>query len=362
MSVRSIQISGYRSIRSLRLEVGEITVVVGANGTGKTNVYRAVRMLSVSAEGRLSATLAEEGGMPSVLWAGKRGKNEPSRWSVAVELDDFTYEMTCGLVPPPQGPFSLDPDVKEERLLLREGKRRHLVAQRDSGTAFVRDAEGSRVAFPADLWGGESLLSQLAEPHRFPILSVARSEFVRWRFYHHFRTDSAAPLRLPQVGVRTPALAHDGRDLAAALRTIEQIGDSRALFTAMSSAFPGSELTLVTEGGRFSFQLRSPGILRPLSPAELSDGTLRYLCLVAALLSPRPPPFLALNEPETSLHSDLLDPLADLIVDASKRSQILITTHAHQLADRLERSGALRVALAKVDGATDVVGPTRPES
>jgi predicted ATPase len=361
MPVHSIHIDGYRSIRSLHLDLGRITVVVGANGTGKTNVYRAVRMLSVAAEGRLSHTLAEEGGIPSVLWAGKRGRNEPGLWSVEVEMDDLAYQLSCGIVPPPQGPFKLDPEVKEERLWVLQGKRRHLMAQRESGTAFVRDAEGKRTTFPAEIWGGESLLAQLTEPHRFPLLSIARSEFLRWRFYHHFRTDPAAPLRSPQVGVRTPALAHDGRDLAAALTTIDEIGDRGALHAAVERAFPGSNLELAVDDGRFSFQLRSPGLLRPLSPTELSDGTIRYLCLVAALLSPRAPPFLALNEPETSLHSDLLEPLAELIVDASSRSQIFVTTHAQRLAERLHRSGAFCVELAKVEGATGIVEPTNEE-
>jgi predicted ATPase len=353
MSVRELWIAGYRSVRELRFSLAPVTVVEGPNGSGKTNVYRALQLLLAAAEGTLSRTLAEEGGMPSVLWAGSRQKNAPARLTVGVRLDDLAYELSCGLVPPPQGPFMLDPDVKEETVWLHEAKRRHVVAERKASSVFARDAEGTRTTFAAELWGGESVLAQISEPHRFPVLSALRAELLRWRFYHHFRTDPLSPLRQAQVGVRTPALAHDGRDLAAALLTIQEIGDPRALHAGVENAFPGSSLELDSEAGRFSFRMHMPGLLRPLEAAELSDGTLRYLCLLAALLSPRPPPFIALNEPETSLHPSLLPPLGRLIAAAGRRGQVFVTTHAHELARALEKdAGAARLPLGKDAGAT----------
>lgn len=356
MAVRELWVEGYRSIRALRLPLAPVTVVVGANGSGKTNLYRALRLLSAAADGTLSRSLAEEGGMPSVLWAGARKKAALARVVAGVELDDLAYELACGLMPPPQRPFLLDPDVKEETVWALEGKRRHVVAERRAGSASVRDAEGVRTAYPFALWNGESLLAQLSEPHRFPLLSALRAELVRWRFYHHFRTDPEAPLRRPQVGVRTPALAHDGSDLAAALMTVQEIGDRALLHASVERAFPGSRLELWHDEGRFGLRLSMPGLQRPLEAAELSDGTLRYLCLVAALLSPRTPPFLAFNEPETSLHADLLPALADLIAEAGRRGQVLVTTHAEPLARALAAAGASLVRLTKEDGATSAEG------
>jgi predicted ATPase len=353
MTVRELWVEGYRSIRALHLGLTPVTVVVGANGSGKTNLYLAMRLLSAAAEGSLARSLADEGGMPSVLWAGPRKKNATARFTAGVELDDLAYQLACGLMPPPQGPFKLDPDVKEETVWVVESGKRHVVAQRDAGSATIRDAEGHRTAFPFDLWNGESFLAQLSEPHRFPLLSALRGALVRWRFYHHFRTDPDAPVRQPQVGVRTPALAHDGSDLAAALMTVQEIGDRALMHDSVERAFPGSVLQLSEDQGRFGFRLAMPGLLRPLEAAELSDGTLRYLCLVAALLSPRTPPLLAFNEPETSLHADLLPALAELVIDAGTRGQILVTTHAEPLALALEKGrGTSTVRLMKRDGAT----------
>jgi predicted ATPase len=103
-----------------------------------------------------------------------------------------------------------------------------------------------------------------------------------------------------------------------------------------------------------------PGFHDPFDARELSDGTLRYLCLLAALLSPRPPSVLALNEPETSIHPDLLEPLARLLLRASRSSQLWITTHSEALAAMIEReSGSAPIRLEKVDGETRVVGQRR---
>ena len=128
----------------------------------------------------------------------------------------------------------------------------------------------------------------------------------------------------------------------------------------MADAFPGGSIDVAVSDGYFEVEMRQHGLLRPLKTAELSDGTLRYLLLVAALLSPRPPSLMILNEPETSLHPDLLPPLARLIASASKTSQIIVVSHAVRLISALCEAGARQILLTKELGETVVEGEERP--
>jgi predicted ATPase len=182
-----------------------------------------------------------------------------------------------------------------------------------------------------------------------PEVVAVRERLRSWRFYDQLRTDAHAPARAPQVGTRTPVLAHDGADLAAALETVRDLGRGDELDDAVSRAFPGARLEVRADDGRFAIAFHQHGLLRPLTGAELSDGTLRYLFLVAALLSPRPPALLVLNEPETSLHPDLLPALGALVHAAARETQVVVVTHAGALVD------ALRDATAS--GAPDLPGP-----
>jgi predicted ATPase len=157
-------------------------------------------------------------------------------------------------------------------------------------------------------------------------------------------------------------LAGDGADLAATLLTIRAIGDGEALAAAVDDAFPGARISVSRDGGWFEVGLEQDGVLRRMGAAELSDGTLRYLLLTAALLSPRPPGLLVLNEPETSLHEELLTPLAALIADAAERCQVVVVSHSSTLIEAIaERTGerggdATVIELVKEAGQTRVVG------
>jgi predicted ATPase len=370
VAIREIHVTGYRSVRNLRLHLSQINVLTGANATGKTNLYNSVFLLAKAAAGGFAQVIAEEGGMPSVLWAGARKSRsmgtirmEGVRMTLGIKTDTFSYELICGLPKQSSGEksaFSLDPEVKEERVWMDAPHGLKVTFfERSPKGAWILDNDERLADYSGELLPTESVLSQLREPHLYPELSSLRTEMSRWRFYHHFRTDAESPLRHPQVGVRTPVLAHDGRDLAAALQTINEVGQSQDLHEAIRQAFPGASLEIEhdEDNGMFAVLLRMPGLRRPLRARELSDGTLRYLCLLAALLSPHPPSLLALNEPETSLHPDLLEPLAKQLVNAAKYSQLWVVTHSQRLAELVEKfSGEAPISLEITGGETRVMG------
>jgi len=372
--LQTFAVANYRSLRDLKLALSPLTVVTGANGSGKSNLYRALRLLAQAADGRLAEALALEGGIPSVQWAGpanirqqvKRGgsiqgtaKGPPLRVSFGFAADDVAYEIALGLPKPSLSRFAFDPEIKTETVWQKPPRRpSNTWLEREAAHVRAREAGGAWSQLQFSPAANRSVLAELGEPERFPELFALRERLRGWRFYDGFRTDAESPLRQPRISVQTGVLAHDGRDLAAALQTILEIGDVPALQAAIEDAFPGSSLQILGAGeARLQVGLAVVGLLRPLSAAELSDGTLRYLCLLAALMSPRLPELLVLNEPEQSLHPDLLRPLARQIATAAKRSQIWVISHARALVDALEDiSGVAAVELIREYGETRIQG------
>jgi predicted ATPase len=370
----AVAISNYRSLRKLVVPLKGINVITGPNGSGKSSLYRALRLLADTAQGRVVTSLAREGGLQSTLWAGpesiarsvRRGerpiegtlRKQPINLRLGFASDDLGYLIDLGLPPRSSSAFALDPEIKTECIwhgpVLRPST---LLVERHGGMVRIRGADDSWNIVAKNLATFDSMMTHVADPRNAPETLVLRESIRAWRFYDHFRTDVGAPARSPQVGTRTSVLANDGADLAAAIQTIDEVGDTNALTAAVSDAFPGSRLSIVNSAAHFELTMHQHGLLRPLSAAELSDGTLRYLLWIAALLTPRPPALMVLNEPETSLHPDLLAPLARLIARAAKESQIIVVTHAAGLIAALrDQPGCHSITIEKSFGETTIAG------
>lgn len=373
MRVAQVHVAGYRSLRSIRFPVGGLTVFVGRNGVGKTNLYRALQLLQAAAAGTLSAELAAEGGMESALWAGRRAKGKPARIALEVALTGsrgrmggvYDYRVEIGLIPtnsegiPLGAAFALEPQVKEETLGFTAGARRLILLERRGPSAHAVDDDGRRRPLGTELLASETALGSLDDPSAFPDLHAVRRAMLGWRFHHDLRTDAASALRRPCLAVTTPTLASDGADLAAVFATLAHIREDTAdLDAAVDDAFPGARLVVPQPGRTASFGLILPDYpSRIFEAGELSDGTLRYLALAGALHAHRLPPFLALNEPEGSLHPDLLDPLARMVARAAGRAQVWVVTHSERLAASLAaHGGAAPRSVVKRDGATWIEG------
>ena len=381
--VREFAVSGYRSLRAIRFPLRRLGVFVGANGVGKTNLYRALQLVQAAAAGTLSRELASEGGMESAVWAGKRQKKKPVRIALMARLatgapdeaedgsarSDYTYDVSAGLAYSYEveaglpmltaAAFVLEPQIKEETLILHQGRRQTKILERRGPAAFARDIDGRRSELGTELMASETALGSLEDPARFADLHVIRRAILDWRFYHDVRTDAAAPLRHPCVAVVAPTLSSDAADLAAVFATLVHIReDTYNLDRTIEDAFPGARLVVPSPGRTASFGMTFPDFPdRLFEASELSDGTLRFLALAGALLAYRLPAFIALNEPETSLHPDLLAPLARLIALAAQRTQIWVVTHSQGLADALaEHGGVTPMTVIKRDGATWIEG------
>ncbi|WP_323118816.1 AAA family ATPase [Burkholderia alba] len=374
--VSALAIANYRSLRELIVPLAALNVITGPNGSGKSSVYRSLRLLAETAQGRVIPSLAREGGLPSTLWAGperfSRGmlagtepvqgtvRRDPVSLKLGFACDDFGYAIDLGMPVPGESAFNFDPVVKRECIwsgpMLRPSA---LLVDRHGSQIRARTAAGDWHTVPQPVASFDSMLTEFVDPTTAPEMIAVRERIRSWRFYDHFRTDAAAPARLSHIGTHTPVLADDGADLAAALQTIREIGDGGALDATIDDAFPGATIEIDNPGkrGRFELLMRQHGLLRPLSVAELSDGTLRYLLLAAALLTPRPPALLVLNEPETSLHPDLLPALGRLIAHAAERSQVIVVSHAARLIASLEREpDSHSIVLEKELGATRIAG------
>ena len=355
----------------MALPLKRLTVVTGPNGSGKSSFYKALRLLADVAQGHVVGSLAGEGGLASTLWAGperfSRGMIEGSQpvqgtvrtGPVSLKLgfasEDYGYAIDLGLPIRSSSMFGLDPEIKAEAVWVGDQlSRRNAFATRAGPSVVALDPSGKRVVLTAQLAPYDSMMTQVADPRGLPELLALRERMRGWRFYDHFRTDREAPARQVRPSTRTVALAPDGSDLAAALQTIREIGDPAALDAAVADAFAGARIAIEPLAGGLDLHFVQQGLLRPLRAAELSDGTLRYLLLLAALMTPRPPELIVLNEPETSLHADLLAPLARLIAEASRACQVVVVTHDRSLADALAGAGALQHQFAKRLGETRV--------
>jgi predicted ATPase len=374
LTLSEVSVDGYRSLRKITFPVGRLGVFVGANGAGKTNLYRALQLIQAAAAGTLSRELASEGGMDSAFWAGARNNRKPARITLSAgfarreDRPEYEYEVAVGIVPrdrvsrnPTGAAFPFGPDLKEERLRYHHSRRDYTLLERCGPAVFALTEDGERIELQTRLMTSETALGSIEEPRQFPDLHMIRRKILDWRFYHELRTDKASALRQPCLAITSPTLASDGRNLAAVFATLAHIReDTVDLDRTIADAFPGAELVIPMPERMASFGMILPEYPeRVFEASELSDGTLRFLALAGALLAYRLPDLVALNEPETSLHPDLLEPLARMIVHASERTQIWLVTHSERLAAALEKHGGVRPrTVVKRNGETWIDGLT----
>lgn len=367
MGLTSLSIVGYRSIRSIAFPLRRLTVLVGGNGIGKTNLYRSLELLQAAALGTLAREIAREGGLASIHFAGELRKHEQPRLRLEASMDgilestgELNYAVEARFPAVGSASFPNEVQIREERLTLLDGRKPVELMHRDGPAVWARDDEGVRRLVDEQLLASETALASLGSAHR--VIDAARYVISGWRFYHSFRTDVDSPLRRPSLAFTAPTLDSSGANLAAVFATLRHVREESVdLDAAIEHAFPGARLNVPRPEEMASFSVSFPEVpKRRFGAHELSDGTLQFLALAGALLAYRLPPFVALNEPETSLHPMLLPALARMIVNAAERTQIWVVTHSRELADAIaEESGVMSREVIRRDGATWLNGLTQ---
>ena len=343
------------------LELKPLNVLIGPNGSGKSNLIEVIGLLR-AAPSDFTVPMREGGGIDNWIWRGERGATK-ARVEVLVKnpyayLDKQPLRYSLEFGPSFLDPLSLEEEIGEvERT--EQGKdtsERYLERRFDEATLAYRDERGRRsqrkLTF-TDMKSDQSILSQLKDPTHYPELTHLGNRLAGIDLHREWSFGRNTPPRLPQkADLPNDLLAEDGRNLGMVLNRLE--GHPKAkeqLLTTLRDLYRGIEDYYVqVEAGSVQVFLKEGTVQIPAT--RLSDGTLRYLCLLAILCNPTLPPLVCIEEPELGLHPDILPGLADLLRKTSERCQLIVTTHSDTLVDALTETPESIVVCEKENGQT----------
>jgi len=341
MKIKQLDVAGFRSLKNVSWQPGDLNVVIGQNGTGKSNLLRILELISASARGGLKKYLEEAGGIDAILWDGqapsvnfclKAGANGPLvDWDENYEVhlaDDLFW-----------------PEIKREVWLSKRRK----AGDRAPQITTVIDRKGGQILFM-----GEQISTHVEIPEQESLLSLVnslsfeaskaeatyasvkfRERLLGIRVYHNLEVGPTYPIRQSIVPRYEHTIEPNGQNLVPVLHTLYTSDREfkRNIDSAMRAAFSSDyeELTFPPAADRrIQLRVRWKSLKREQSAADLSDGTLRFLLLLVILATPQPPMVTAIDEPETGLHPSMLPIIAEFAVEASSRTQVVFTTHSPQ--------------------------------
>lgn len=334
--LRRLRISGFRRLLDVDIDLRPLMVMIGANGVGKSSILDSFSLLSASAAGKLNDELSSLGGIGSVLTRGMAAtlkfememnvqKHNPLLYQLSIEAQANGYQIANEVLSQDRG------DNDPLRHITAHGSR-------------IKYHDGKNLVAPNwDFESGESALSQVPRMFREPeefrkVLSTAT-------LYHVLDVGPRAPVKLPQLMKPAVLPGANGEDLVPLLYSLREGDRSRfdAIVDAIRAAFPTfEELNFPpVAAGTLAMTWKDRCFDKPLYMHELSEGTLRFLWLVSLLQSPALSTVTMIDEPEVSLHPELLCLLADLMREASKRTQLIVATHSDRLVRFLEPAEVL---------------------
>jgi predicted ATPase len=340
-------------------EFAPLNVIVGPNGSGKSNLIETIGLLASLPQG-LNSTISNLGGIFHWLWKGV--ENPVARIQVHGKIgiasdQDYEHSIEFGLVN--QSLRIVDESVSFS--VIGGKRRRKPLFEYESGTPILRDPRKTTIESGIDrsnsiLWREQPAwmlvpLDSLSRLYRSFRIYRGRSLNHVWNAKQAQPADQFGEFLLP-----------DARNLGAVLNRMMLSGPNREILGRIQGINDNiDDLVFSVENGTLQIYLRETGLIYPIPASRISDGTFRWLCLIAILLNPTPPPLLCLEEPEIGLHPDMVVELASLLQEASQRTQLIVTTHSDTLVDALSDDPGSVIVCEKLAGQTTLQRLKEPE-
>lgn len=362
MLIRNLKISRLLSFgpKGIDLPMRPLNVLIGANGCGKSNFIEVLNLLRYASV-RFDAPIMTGGGIKEWLWKGQ-GVDNPGHARLEVVLDDARPEDSSGfihtivfgssganvLVDHESISHGLISDREKEATVYYEYRSGHVMLQDNQlpdSQPLLREIEASKLDFRV------SILSQMRDPDRYRVFDYLQRGYGGIQIYRDWTFGPGSTMRSSQLP-DAPAgeIGSAGKNMVSVIASMKRKEKNR-LVEELGNLYNEIEDVRVAPAGGGALQLfieEKGGV--HISAERLSDGTLRFLFLLAILLQPEPPPMIVIEEPELGLHPDVIPKLAALLIEASERTQIVITTHSRMLVDALGDDPESVIVCEKHDG------------
>ena len=367
--LKSLRLDGILSFppESEPIPLTGLNVLIGPNGSGKSNLIEGIELLHATPTG-FASVIREGGGVREWLCKGDdasgigtieahvenyrfaygsavsgllggMGPDEPPtlRYNLSFVELGHRVEITNEIVD--DGSSNKD-DAADVRFFYRFQEGRPIVKARtaNSGYDLSRfDLRANRELDRKDIKPDESILMQLKDSFAYPELTELGRQFGQIATFREWTFGRYAEVRKPQpTDLAADVLASDSSNLGMLLNQLEHLGAQAEFRRYLSHFLPRFErFSTRVEGGTIQFYLHESGLKQPIPATRLSDGTIRFMAILAQLLSPTPPPLICMEEPELGLHPDAIALLASLLQEASTRTQLIVTTHSDALVSAL---------------------------
>jgi predicted ATPase len=344
---------------STTIELRPLNVLIGPNGSGKSNLIEILALLKW-APWDVAIPINAGGGVDEWLWKGAAGvpvasvhatvayHSKPLRYRLAFTKAGFRFQIANEFVDNDNEPI---PDPLSLDLGLRP---RGYYVYANGIATFDQKGEAVPLRFE-DVNPQRSILAQRKDPEHYPEITYLGDMFSKFRLYRDWQFGAAAKLRDPlNANVPSDSLEDDSSNLGVVIDRLLSIPTIKRRILDSLQTFYGDTIDLRTsvEGGKVQTRLEERHLKATIPLVRMSDGTIRWLALLAILLNPDPPPLVCIEEPELGLHPDMIPELAKLLIDASSRMQIIITTHSDRLIEEFTGIPEAVIVCEKENGAT----------